>query len=311
MKISGFTMVKNADKLYYPIKESILSILPLVDEFIVALGKGDENDKTYKIIKSIKSEKIKIINTVWDVKKFPNGMENARQTDIAKSYCKGDWLFYLQADEVVNEKHLSIIKDNCLKFLNDKNVEGFLFKYLHFWGDFEHYQISHGWYKNEVRIIRNDKDIHSWGDAQSFLRIPNFDGLNYYRKNSTFKLKVKKIDAYIYHYGWVRPPSLMRKKKKSMDTMYHGEKTSQEINTENSFDYGIISHLKVFKGEHPSVMKKWIKKFHWKEQLKYSGKINKNRKKHKHERLKYKIITFLEKIVGKPLFEKKNYFLIN
>ena len=35
MKISGFTMVRNAGKYYFPIKESIQSVLPIVDEFIV------------------------------------------------------------------------------------------------------------------------------------------------------------------------------------------------------------------------------------------------------------------------------------
>jgi hypothetical protein len=37
-------MVRNATKYYFPIKESILSILPIVDEFIIALGKGDKGD---------------------------------------------------------------------------------------------------------------------------------------------------------------------------------------------------------------------------------------------------------------------------
>jgi len=84
MKISGFTMVKNADKLYYPIKQSIESILPIVDEFIVALGDNDDDDNTLALIESIDSDKVKIIRTVWDLNKYPNGMENAHQTDIAK-----------------------------------------------------------------------------------------------------------------------------------------------------------------------------------------------------------------------------------
>ncbi|NQY66952.1 MAG: hypothetical protein HRT72_04415, partial [Flavobacteriales bacterium] len=61
-KISGFTMVKNVSKLYYPIKASIESILPIVDEFIIALGDCDEDDDTRNIIESIGSDKIKIID---------------------------------------------------------------------------------------------------------------------------------------------------------------------------------------------------------------------------------------------------------
>jgi len=52
MKISGFSMGKDITKLYYPFKESIMSILPICDEFIFALGKGDEYNQTRKEIKA-------------------------------------------------------------------------------------------------------------------------------------------------------------------------------------------------------------------------------------------------------------------
>ncbi|MEM1218384.1 MAG: hypothetical protein AAGH79_05710, partial [Bacteroidota bacterium] len=67
MKISGFTMGKNTGKLYYPIKEAIESVLPIVDEFVVALGDSDPDDPTEDLIQSIQSDKIKIIRTVWDL----------------------------------------------------------------------------------------------------------------------------------------------------------------------------------------------------------------------------------------------------
>ncbi len=117
MIISGFTMGKNARKLYYPMKQSVQSILPLVDEFIVVLGDSDADDKTREEIESIGSDKIRIIDTVWDIEKYPRGMEHAHQTDIAKSYCKGDWLFYLQSDEVVHEDDLPVIKKRCEELL--------------------------------------------------------------------------------------------------------------------------------------------------------------------------------------------------
>ena len=111
MKISGFTFTKNATKLYYPVKASIESLLPLVDEFIVVLGNCDDDDKTEQEILNIGSGKIKIIHSVWDLEKYPNGMEYAHQTDIAKEACTGDWLFYIQSDEVVHEKYLPIIRE--------------------------------------------------------------------------------------------------------------------------------------------------------------------------------------------------------
>jgi hypothetical protein len=87
MSISGFTMGKNANKLYYPMKQAIQSILPIVDEFIVVLGDSDDDDNTRAEVESIGSEKIKIYTTKWDIEKYPRGMEHAHQTDIAKSYC--------------------------------------------------------------------------------------------------------------------------------------------------------------------------------------------------------------------------------
>ena len=304
-------MVKNADKLYYPMKAVIESILPIVDEFVVALGDSDENDNTLKEILSIKSDKIKIIDTVWDIKKYSRGTENAHQTDIAKSYCSGDWLFYLQADEVIHEKYLPIIKQTCFDLLNDKEVEGILFKYKHFWGDYEHYHFSHNWYKHEIRIIRNDKDIHSWESAQSFRRIPNFDGVDYRQQNNTYKLKVKLIDAYVYHYGWVRPPHLMKTKKKALDTIHKGKEKAEEINKSLDFDYGNLSQLETFNETHPKVMKSWIEKFNWRKELQYKEISNLDRKLHKHEKLKYKIVTWIENNIlgGKTIGGFKNYIL--
>lgn len=313
MKISGFTMGKNVDKLYYPIKPAIMSILPIVDEFIVALGKGDEDDKTRQEIESIQSDKIKIIDTVWDLEKYPNGMENAHQTDIAKNHCTGDWLFYLQADEVIHEKYLPTIKKRCEELLDDKEVEGLLFRYKHFWGDYNHYHISHKWYKNEIRIIRNDPEIHSWESAQSFRRIPNFDGIHYRQQEGTYKLKVAKVDAEVYHYGWVRPPALMKKKMRALDTIHKGESgADKKEKFYRNFDYGPLNQLAKFEETHPEVMKEWINKFNWEDELQYSGKPAKTRKKHAHERIKYRLITWVEKnLLGdKTLGGFKNYILL-
>lgn len=314
MKISGFTMVKNAQKLYYPIKQAIKSVLPICDEFIVALGDCDEDDNTLDEIKSIKSDKIKIIHTVWDIEKYKNGTENAHQTNIAKENCSGDWLIYLQADELIHEKYLNEIKDNCKKYLNTEKVEGFLFKYKHFWGDFYHFIDSHGWYKKEIRIIRNKKDIYSFASAQSFRRIPNFDGISYRDKKNTFKLKVIEIDAYIYHYGWVRPPKLMVKKSKALATIHKGKQKAEKIfDKKNFFNYGAMKKLNKFKGTHPKVMNEWIKKFDWEDKLNYTdNNIKLNRRKFKHERLKYKIINFIEKkfLKGNTI-KKKNWILLS
>lgn len=314
MKISGFTMAKNASKLYYPIKQVIQSILPIVDEFVVALGDCDDDDTSRKEIESIGDPKIRIIDTVWDLEKYPRGMENAHQTDIAKEHCSGDWLFYLQADEVIHEKYLPIIKARCLELLDDKEVEGILFDYFHFWGDFSHYHYSHAWYKREIRIVRNDPEIHSWESAQSFRRIPGFDGLSYRQHEGTYKLKVAHAHAAVYHYGWVRPPHLMRSKSKALDTIHQGKKWVEEArkHQSNVFDYGPLDQLEIFSESHPKVMKEWIEKFNWQDLLQMSGKPSPHREKYKHERFKYKLLTRIENTFrgGETLGGFKNYHLL-
>ncbi|HEU5054443.1 MAG TPA: glycosyltransferase family 2 protein [Hanamia sp.] len=313
MKISGFTFTKNANKLYYPVKASIECLLPLVNEFIVALAEDEEDDGTEEEIKSIGSDKIKIIKTVWDLKRYPNGQEYAHQTDIAKEACSGDWLFYIQSDEVVHEKYLPLIKENCENFLNDKEVEGFLFKYKHFWGDYDHYIQSHAWYPREIRIIRNDPEIHSWRDAQSFRKIPNFDGKDYYQKENTSKLNVIELDAYIFHYGFVRPPYLMQKKRKNHNTNYLGQSSTDQSfkNEAEVFEYGDLSKLKTYKESYPAAMSDFIKKFNWKDQLRYK-KGKEKLKKQKHEKLKYRFLTLFEHtfLNGRLLFGFKNYKLL-
>ncbi len=153
MKVSGFTIARNAVKYNYPIVESIKSILPLCDEFIVNVG--DSDDRTLELIQSIKDPKIKIIQNKWD---FSRGeIVLAEQTNIALSKCSGDWAFYLQSDEVVHEKDLPKIRKLMQKYLNDDNVDTLRFKWLHFYGSFNRYRIDSGWFQKEDRIIKNNE----------------------------------------------------------------------------------------------------------------------------------------------------------
>lgn len=315
-KISGFTMVRNAASLYYPIREAIMSALPLVDEFVIALGEGNPPDTTRQEIESIGSGKIRIIDTVWDLLQFPNGTENAHQTDIAKSHCSGDWLLYLQADEVLHEDDLPVIRRRCDELMKDPEVEGLLFNYLHFWGDYDHYHQSHGWYPHEIRMVRNDPDIHSWESAQSFRRIPNFDGIHYRQQEGTYKLKVANVDARIFHYGWVRPPEYMQKKNRALDTVHKGEEKAGELYRESlaEFDFGSMRFLKKYIGTHPVVMNPRIAMHDWKDKLDYGKKSRKpDRPLHKHERFKYKLLTFIEQnfLNGRQIGGFRNYQLLD
>ncbi|NNC96347.1 MAG: hypothetical protein HKN92_12375 [Chitinophagales bacterium] len=315
MKLSGFSFVKNATKLYYPIRQSIESILPIVDEFVIAVGDCDADDNTLEEIRKIDSEKVKIINTVWDIEKYKHGTENAHQTDIAKQACSGDWLIYLQADEVIHEKYLPVIQNRCGALLKDTRVEGLLFKYLHFYGDYWHHLVNHGSYPKEIRIVRNDPDIHSYISAQSFRRIPNFDGKDYRQQEGTYKLKVAPIDVYIYHYGGCRPPRFFQKKRRSLDTIHKGEQWAEEVYKDQAeeFDFGPLKRTRKFNGSHPKVMESRIAAFDWKEKLNYEDSYTPNRPLFKHEKMKNRMLTFVEQNIlgGKRLFAYTNWEIID
>ncbi len=314
MMISGFTFMRNTSKLYYPLTESICSVLPIVDEFIIALGKGDEDDSTEAQIKAIGSEKIKIIHTEWDVERYPKGTVYAQQTDVAKNACTGDWLLYLQSDELIHERFHPILTNVCSQYTEDEKTEGFLFRYKHFWGDYDHYVVSHAWYPTEIRLIRNHPDIHSFGDAQSFRKYKMFDGTNYRDKINSSPLKVRKVDAEIYHYGWVRPPFMMQQKTVVMDGAYHQaeEVKRRHEKRASDFDYGNMNDYAVFRETHPAVLKEFMARFNWRDQLHFEKDYKPLRTTLKHERLKYRLLTAIEQklLGGRQLFGYRNWEVI-
>jgi hypothetical protein len=184
MKVSGFSFIRNGIKYDYPFVEAITSILPLCDEFVVAVGNSE--DETEKVVTAINPGKIRIINTEWDDMLREGGKVLAQETDKAFKALDpdSDWAFYVQGDEVLHEKYHQSISEAMKCWKDDHNVEGLLLKYLHFYGSYDYIGSAPRWYRNEIRIIRNNKDMYSYGDAQGF------------RKENNKKLRVKTVDAW-------------------------------------------------------------------------------------------------------------------
>jgi hypothetical protein len=291
MKVSGFTFIRNAVKNDYPVVEAITSILSICDEFIVALGNSEDN--TADLIKAIDSPKIKIIDTVWDETLRDGGAVFAQQTDIAFDAMSpdADWAFYIQGDECVHEKYLPLIKREMEQNLGDKKVEGLLFKYLHFYGSYDYYGHSRRWYRREIRILRNEKSVRSYRDAQGF----RLDGR---------KIRVKLIDAYIYHYGWVKPPAGLKNKLRNFNKFYHDDSWIAENLPESfEFDYKNADRLLHFNGDHPKVMLKRIAATNWKLGIDL-------KKLHRKMTLRRKILQKIEDLTGWRVSEYRNYTII-
>jgi glycosyltransferase involved in cell wall biosynthesis len=287
--ISAFTIVRNAVLYDYPIIESIQSILPIVDEYVVAVGKSD--DDTLPLIQQIGSDKLKIIETVWDDSLREGGRVLAVETNkaFAAVSAKADWCFYLQGDEVVHEKDHQAILDACTTYLPDKRVEGLLFRYLHFYGSYNFTGDTRSWYRNEIRVIRNDKRINSYRDAQGF-RIENR------------KLNVKPIQAHIYHYGWVRDPRKQQAKQKTFHRYWHSDEWMKEnVSNADAYDYSTIESLQPFTGTHPAVMNERLQRMNW--------KFTWDASKRKLGAKKW-LLYSIEKLTGIRLFEYRNYRVI-
>ncbi len=289
MKVTGFSFIKNAVKFQYPIVEALSSILPICDDVIVAVGNSQDN--TRDLVAAV-DHKIRILDSVWDDDLKKGGRVLAAETDKAFRAIRADsdWCIYIQGDEVMHEDGYEAVLSAMKNWKDYKEVDGLLFKYRHFFGSYDYVGAEGGWYRNEIRVIRNNKSIYSYRDAQGF------------RKGNNEKLNVKSIDAYIHHYGWVQNPKVMKAKLVVKENIYDGKESDVEnIVVPEDFAFSLVNALNKFTGTHPAVMQQRIKNMSW--TFKYD--ISRNTFK-----LKDRFKNLVEKLTGKRVFSYKNYKII-
>jgi hypothetical protein len=244
--ISGITFIKNGLTLGYPIKESIESIDSICDEIIINVGFNNpeltEDDGTWDYLKSnFSGEKYIFLKSFWDPEKTSKGLILSEQTNIALEKASGKYCQYIQGDECLHEEDLDRIRSEVMLMEDDHSYDGLVFNYIHFYGNVNVQKVTKKTYRRELRLIRNNKGIKSWLDAQGF------------RNSDDSKVKCKQIDARVYHYGWARAEQVMAKKTIAFDRLYHGDKRENQ-----SFTYERVWGLVPFKRTHPSVMNEWI-----------------------------------------------------
>ncbi|GAB4320897.1 MAG: hypothetical protein Kow00127_13220 [Bacteroidales bacterium] len=252
MKVSGFTFIRNAIKLDYPVVESIRSILPVCDEVVVAVGNSE--DDTRELISNI-DPKVRIIDTVWDDSLREGGRVLAFETDKAfrAISADSDWAFYIQGDEVLHENYLEPVYQSMQRYKEDRRVEGLLFDYLHFYGSYDWVGSSPRWYPAEIRVVKNDHSVYSFRDAQGF------------KIGNNRRLRVKHSGAVMFHYGWVRDPGAMQRKQESFHRHWHSDDwIEQHVVKASEYDYRNIDALERFTGTHPAVMAERLKRMSWK-----------------------------------------------
>jgi hypothetical protein len=286
VKVSGFTIVRNAIKLDFPVEASIRSILPICDEVVVNVGRSD--DETLDLVRAIADPKIRIIETDWDMTRRNTvlGLETHR----AMLACAHPWGVYIQADEVLHERGAQDLAAAIEAAEGDRRIEGLLVRYVHFYGGFETVATHRRWYRREVRAVRlaPELDVRPYQGAQGFRVGPDHR-----------KIRARLTNAEMFHYGWARPAQALREKRDLGRTMYPWRDADVSLPL-----LAWMPGLKRFKGTHPEVARRWIAARH------YDPERVIGPRRFRWRFLRYYISTAIERLTGVRLFEFRNYEIV-
>ena len=288
--ISGFTFVRNAVKLDFPVVGSIRSLLPVCDEVVVAVGRSD--DDTLGLIRSIDDPKLRIIETEWDLSRGRAVL--ADQTDIALRACRHPWGIYLQADEVLAEGSAEALRRTILDADADRRVEGIAVHFLHFYGGFDTLATHRRMYRREVRAVRTDPalGIHSFRDAQGF-RVGPEDR----------RIRARLSEARVLHYGWARSAQAVEAKHQAHAEIFEWSSATRQARMgKNPFTW--VPLLKHFPGPHPAAVRDWIDARADEARAEF-GPRHFNR-----VHIRYVLSAAVEAVTGWRPFEYRNYTLI-
>jgi hypothetical protein len=286
--LSGFTLVRNAVKLDFPIVPAIESVLEVCDEVVVNVGKSE--DETRDLVASIDDPRVRILDTEWDFTK--RNLMISIETQRAMDACRGSWGIYIQADEVLHERGAHILREKVAEWDRDERVEGLLVKYLHFYGGFDQIATSRRWYRREVRCIRLGKDIRPYQGAQGFRVGPTYR-----------KIRARPTAAEMFHYGWARPARAIKEKLEISQTIYPwGADRLKKEQARGFLEW--IPLLRPFTATHPAAARAWIaERNHDPERVIGPARF-------KPEHVRFYISDWIERLTGARVFEFRNYEVV-
>jgi hypothetical protein len=285
--ISGFTIVRNAVRLDFPLEASIRSILPVCDEVVVNVGRSE--DDTLELVRSIRDPKIRVLETEWDmtIKNKVLGDETLR----AMRACRHPWGIYIQADEVLHERGAEALALAVAKQDPDPRVEGLLVRYLHFYGDMDTVALNRRWYRREVRAVRLGPalDIRPYQGAQGFRVGP-----------AHRRIRARLTDAEMFHYGWARPARALKAKREASAVIYPWSKEREARRPLLPWFPGLTR----FHGSHPAAARDWV------EARRHDAERRVEPPQFKAEFLRYYLSAAIERVTGARVFEFRNYTLV-
>ena len=241
--LSGFTIVRNAVKLDYPVLPAIRSILGICDEVVVNVGKSE--DGTRDLIASLGDPRIRILDTEWDFSRGSGAL--SIETNRAMAACRGAWGLYIQADEVLHETGAAILVADLREWHGDPGVEGLLVDYVHFYGDFDTIATNRHWYRREVRCVRLGGNVQSYEDAQGFRVGPE-----------QRRVRARATGARMFHYGWARPSQGLQRKLAASKEIFTEAVARLEARAAGRHGLDWTPLLRPFRGTHPEAARDWI-----------------------------------------------------
>lgn len=238
--LHGFTLLRNGLKYDYPFRESLAGLRALCETVVVAVGKSEDGTED-----ALHPLDLIQVPTVWDEEKRRGGLILSEQTNVALGELRKrgrGWGFYLQADEAISERDFARIREDLVK-AEAEGCDCISFRYLHFWQSYEAIAVGRRWYPQEIRCVRLDSTIESYGDAQSF---------------RGWKKRFES-EATIYHYGHVREADAYEKKKKDFHRWWHSDSEIAGVIAKGEKAERGEETLK-YLGPHPSFMKERIQR---------------------------------------------------
>jgi hypothetical protein len=287
IRVSGFSIVRNAIKLDFPIVASIRSLLPVCDEVVVNVGRSE--DDTLELVRSIGDPKVRILETEWDmtIKNRVLGDETMRTMRA----CRHPWGIYIQADEVLHERGAEELAAAIARHDADRRVEGLLVRYLHFYGDMDTIAVNRRWYRREVRAVRLDPslDIRPYQGAQGFRVGPGHR-----------KIRARLTAAEMFHYGWARPAQALKAKRETNRVLYPWSKEREARRPLLPWFPGLTP----FRGTHPAVAREWV------DARRHDAERRVEPPSFQPEFLRFYASDIVERLTGARVFEFRNYTVV-
>jgi len=190
--ISVCFVIKNGLVNGYPFWESLLSCCSFADEIVIS--EGYSRDRTYDALKVFQERhpnKVKLFRTNWDRFRSGCGEVIAKVSSEAISKCSRQWVYYLQADEIIHEKNIEFIRN-----IPSSKFNSVKFMFAHFIGSWKPLPVGGAAYSSAIRMVRNIPAISMVGDGWTF-------------QGKIDPICPKELCPMpIFHLGWVFPKNI-------------------------------------------------------------------------------------------------------